>query len=156
VNFEIHSVLRQANYDLAKHQFNTVASAAMKILNALERVPGGHHETVIRDGLSILLRLLSPITPHICHALWRELKFGADILKAPWPEPDPKALDQDEIEYVIQINGKKKGSLKAPKGLDQPGLEQLARASPLIKKYIGEQAIRKIIIVPGKLINIVV
>ena len=79
-NFEIHSVLKQANYDLAKHQFNTVASAAMKILNALERVAGGYHEPVIKDGLSILLRLLSPITPHICHALWRELKFGEDVM----------------------------------------------------------------------------
>jgi leucyl-tRNA synthetase len=155
-NFEIHSVLKQANYDLSKHQFNTVASAAMKILNALERIAGGYHEPIIKDGLSILLRLLSPIAPHICHALWIELGFGKDVMTAPWPEPDPKALEQDEIEYVIQINGKKKGSLKAAKALDQKGLEQLVRASDLIKKYIGDQAIRKIIIVPGKLISIVV
>ncbi|MFY9315599.1 MAG: leucine--tRNA ligase [Burkholderiales bacterium] len=153
--FEIHSVLKQANYDLAKHQFNTVASAAMKILNALERFSGGRNQAT-EEGLSILLRLLSPITPHICHALWSELKFGEDIMMAPWPDPDPRALEQDEIEYVIQINGKKKGSLKAEKGLDQNGLEQLVRASPLIKKYIGDQAIRKTIVVPGKLINIVV
>src|SRR5258706_302027 len=73
-----------------------------------------------------------------------------------WPEPDPAALEQDEIEYVVQINGKKKGTLKAPKTLDQKGLELLVRASELIKKYIGEQAIRRIIIVPGRLINIVV
>ncbi len=76
-------------------------------------------------------------------------------MQAPWPEPDLAALEQDEIEYVIQINGKKKGTLKAPKALDQKGLEQLVRASDLIKKYIGEQVIRKIVIVPGKLINIV-
>ena len=155
-NFEIHSVLKQANYDLSKHQFNTVASAAMKMLNALERVAGGYHEPVIRDGLSILLRVLSPITPHICHTLWKALRFGEDVMKAPWPEPDPAALEQDEIEYVIQINGKKKGTLKAPKTLDQGGLEQLVRASDLVKKYIGEQIIRKIIVVPSKLINIVV
>jgi leucyl-tRNA synthetase len=154
-NFEIHSVLKQANYDLSKHQFNTVASATMKMLNALERVPGGGHEPVAREGLSILLRLLSPITPHICHALWRELGFGEDIMQAPWPEPDPAALEQDEIEYVIQINGKKKGTLKAAKALDQAGLDRLVRASDLAKKYIGGQAIRKIIVVPGKLINIV-
>ncbi len=154
-NFEIHSVLKQANYDFSKHQFNTVASAAMKVLNALERVAGGYREPVVKDGLSILLRLLSPIAPHVCHTLWRELGYGEDIMRAPWPEPDPAALDQDEIEYVVQINGKKKGTLKAPKTLDQKGLELFVRASELIKKYIGEQAIRRIIIVPGRLINIV-
>ena len=152
---EIHAVLKQANYDLGKHQFNTVASAAMKMLNALEKLPGVKNDTTT-EGLSILLRLLSPITPHACHALWRELGFGEDIMQASWPEPEAAALEQDEIEFVIQINGKKKGTLKAPKSLDQQGLEQLVRASDLIKKYIGEQAIRKIIIVPGKLINIVV
>jgi leucyl-tRNA synthetase len=155
-NFEIHSVLKQANYDLQRLQFNTVASASMKILNALERISGGYREPTVRNGVSILLRLLSPITPHICHALWRELGFGEDIMKAPWPEPDAAALEQDEIEYVIQINGKKRGTLKAPKTLDQKGLEMFVRASELIKKYIGEQVIRKIVIVPGRLINIVV
>lgn len=152
---EIHSVLKQANYDLGKHQFNTVASAAMKILNALEKLSGAKNEAA-REGLSILLRLLAPITPHVCHQLWRELGFGEDVMKAPWPEPEPAALEQDEIEYVIQINGKKKGSLKAPGTLDQKGLEHFVRASDLIKKYISEQGIRKIIIVPGRLINIVV
>ena len=79
--------LKQATYDLGKHQFNTVASAAMKILNALEELPGVKNGTT-SEGLSILLRLLSPITPHVCHALWRDLGFGEDIMTAPWPEPD--------------------------------------------------------------------
>jgi len=155
VRLEIHSVLKQANYDLGKHQFNTVASAAMKILNALEKLPGAKND-LTKEGLSILLRLLAPITPHLCHALWRELGFGEDIMQAPWPEPDPAALEQDEIEYVVQINGRKKGTLKAPKALDQKSLELFVRASDLIKKYIGAQVIRRIIIVPGRLINIVV
>jgi leucyl-tRNA synthetase len=127
----------------------------MKILNALERFAGGRNQ-VTEEGLKILLLLLSPITPHICHHLWRELGFGEDILRERWPEPDAAALEQDEIEYVIQINGKKRGTLKAPKTLDQKGLEMFVRASELIKKYIGEQVIRKIVIVPGRLINIVV
>ncbi len=155
LRLEIHSVLKQANYDFGKHQFNTVASAAMKILNALEKNPGAKNHAS-EEGLSILLRLLSPITPHVCHTLWRELGLGEDILHAPWPEPDPAALERDEIEYVVQINGKKKGTLTAPKALDQKGLELFVRASELIKKYIGEQAIRRIIIVPGRLINIVI
>jgi leucyl-tRNA synthetase len=152
--YDVHSVLKQINYDVERHQLNTVASGAMKILNALEIINGPHE--VVQEGLSILLRVLSPITPHIAHSLWRELGFGEDIMLATWPDPDPKALEQDEIEYVIQINGKKKGTLTFPKGLAQAALEALVRASDLIKKYIGEQPIRKIIIVPGKLINIVV
>jgi leucyl-tRNA synthetase len=153
--FEIHSVLKQANYDLAKHQLNTVASAAMKILNALDRFAGGRNETT-EEGLSILLRLLSPITPHICHHLWRELRFGEDVMKAPWPEPDAGALEQEEIEYVVQVNGKKRGSLVVPKSMGSRETEALVRASDIVRRYIGELVIRKVIIVPGRLINIVV
>ena len=151
--FEIHSVLKQANYDLQKHQFNTVASAAMKILNALDGFSGGRNE-VTEEGLRILLRLLSPITPHICHALWIELRFGEDIMTEPWPDPDPGALEQDEIAYVIQVNGKTRGNAKLPKSADQKTVE--AMAAEAVKKYIEGKAIRKTIIVPGRLINIVV
>jgi leucyl-tRNA synthetase len=152
-NFEIHSVLKQANYDLSKHQFNTVASAAMKMLNALERVAGGYHEPVIRDGLSILLRLLSPITPHICHVLWKELRLGEDVMNAPWPEPDPAALEQDEIDYVVQVNGKTRGNARVPKTADPKTAE--AMAAEAVKKYIDGKVIRKCIVVPGRLINLV-
>jgi len=151
---EVHSVLRQANYDLAKHQFNTVASAAMKILNALEAVPG--RNAASEEGLSILLRLLAPITPHISHSLWRALGFGADVLAASWPEPDPAALEQDEIEYVVQVGGKTRGSLRAPKGAGQPALESMVRASELVQKYATGKPIKRIIVVPGRLINVVV
>ena len=153
-NFEIHSVLKQANYDLSKHQFNTVASATMKILNALERVAGGYHEPIIKDGLSILLRLLSPIAPHICHALWIELGFGTDLMTAAWPEPDPAALEQDETDYVVQVGGKTRGNVKVSKSADRKTTE--AMAAEAVKKYIDGKAIRKTIIVPGRLINIVI
>jgi leucyl-tRNA synthetase len=153
--FEVHSVLKQANYDLAKHQFNTVASAAMKILNALERFSGGRNK-VTEEGLSILLRLLSPITPHICHQLWRELGFGEDVMLAPWPEPDAAALEQDEIEYVVQVGGKTRGSLRAPRAADRGALEALVQASAPVQRYATGKAIKRIIVVPGRLINVVV
>ncbi len=151
---EIHDVLRQANYDLGKHQFNTVASAAMKILNALEDIPG--RNAVSEEGLSILLRLLAPITPHLSHHLWRALGFGEDVLAAAWPEPDAAALEQDEIEYVVQVGGKTRGSLRAPKEAGQPALENLVRASALVQKYATGKPIKRIIVVPGRLINVVV
>jgi leucyl-tRNA synthetase len=148
---EIHDVLRQANYDLGKHQFNTVASAAMKILNALEKVPGRSPES--EEGLSILLRLLSPVTPHICHHLWRVLRFGEDVMRAPWPEPDPAALEQDEIEYVVQVGGKTRGSVKVARSADKKAIETSALSA--MAKYVAGQAVKRIVIVPGRLINIV-
>jgi leucyl-tRNA synthetase len=150
---EIHSVLKQANYDLAKHQFNTVASAAMKMLNALEKAPGRSRES--EEGLSILLRLLAPITPHVCHQLWRELGFGEDVMLAAWPEPEEEALKQDVVEYVLQVNGKTRGTLPVPHSADRGLIETLVRASELVKRYLEDKAIRKIIIVPGRLINVV-
>jgi leucyl-tRNA synthetase len=147
--FEIHTVLKQANYDMQKQQFNTVASAAMKILNALEKSPS-------REGLSILLRLLSPVTPHITHHLWRELKFGEDIMKAPWPEPDAAALEQDEVELVVQVNGKLRGSIRVPKAADRAAIEELARANPNVQRFVAGQNVKKVVVVPGRLVNLVV
>jgi leucyl-tRNA synthetase len=150
---EIHLVLKQANYDLGKMQFNTVASAAMKMLNALEKGIGDAHE---REGFSILLRLLSPITPHVCHALWQELGYGEDILNAPWPEPLEEALVQDEIELVLQVNGKTRGNVRVPAGADRAAIEAAATASDAAQKFMEGKPAKKVVVVPGRLVNIVV
>ena len=147
--FEVHTLLKQANYDLQKYQFNTVASAAMKILNVLEKTPSA-------EGLSILLRLLSPITPHVCHHLWRALGFGGNIMVAPWPEPDPAALEQDQVELVVQVNGKLRGSITVPKQADKAAIENLALANPNVQKFVAGQNVKKVIVVPGRLVNLVV
>ncbi|MDR2195321.1 MAG: class I tRNA ligase family protein, partial [Gallionellaceae bacterium] len=153
---EIHLALRQANYDLERFQFNTVASAAMKMLNALEKSgKETANRAVTQEALSILLRLLSPITPHIAHALWRDLGYGADILDAAWPEPLEAALVQDEIELMIQINGKLRGSLHVPANADKAAIEQLALASETVQKQLNGGAAKKIIVVPGRLVNVV-
>jgi leucyl-tRNA synthetase len=152
---EIHSVLKQANYDIERHQFNTVASAAMKILNALERLENVEDE-LVREGLSILLRLLSPIAPHVCHHLWRKLGFGEDILTAPWPEPDESALIADEIELVVQVNGKKRGTIRAPANASPAEIEKLVLADANVQKFVAGQPIKKVIVVPDRLVNVVV
>jgi len=155
---EIHLNLKQANYDFQKFQFNTVASAAMKMLNALERAPktATGHAAVAREGLSILLRLLSPITPHICHHLWRELGFGEDILHAPWPEPLEEALAQDEVELVLQVNGKLRGAVRVAAAAVREQIEAAALASEAAQKYMEGRPAKKVIVVPGRLVNIVV
>jgi len=154
---EIHVSLRQANYDLGRFQFNTVVSAAMKMLNALEKSgkePASR--AVVAEALSILLRLLSPITPHIAHALWLELGYGDDILSAAWPEPLDAALEQDEIELVIQVNGKLRGNLRVAKDTDKAQLEQLALAHEAVQKLLAGGSAKKVIVVPGRLINVVI
>ena len=158
VRREVHLNLKQANYDLQKFQFNTVASAAMKMLNALERAPkdDGGYAALVREGLSILLRLLFPITPHICHHLWRELGYGEDILQAPWPEPLEAALAQDEVELVLQVNGKLRGAIKVPSDAAKEQIEQLALAAEVAQKYMEGKPTKKVVVVPGRLVNIVV
>ncbi|KYC29474.1 leucyl-tRNA synthetase [Sterolibacterium denitrificans] len=158
VRREIHLNLKQANYDLGKQQFNTVVSAAMKMLNALEKAPQEDAETafVIHEGLSILLRLLSPITPHISHALWRELGYGEDILQARWPEPLEAALAQDELELVLQVNGKHRGNLRVPASADKAAIEAAALAAETAQKYMEGKPAKKVVVVPGRLVNIVV
>jgi leucyl-tRNA synthetase len=156
---EVHLTLKQANYDLGKHQFNTVASAGMKMLNALEKTikdAGNGRVAVAHEGCSILLRLLSPICPHITHTLWRELGYGDDILHAPWPEPLAEAMEQDEIELVLQVNGKLRGNLRVAKDTDKVTLEKYALAHEAVQKYLSGGVAKKIIVVPGRLINVVV
>jgi len=154
---EIHLLLKQANYDLAKLQFNTVASATMKMLNALEKVPKDDaHAPVLAEGFGILLRVLSPIAPHICHALWIELDFGTDILDAPWPEPVDAALAQNEEDLVLQVNGKHRGNIRVKVGADKTAIEAVALASEGAQKFMEGKPAKKVIVVPGRLVNIVV
>jgi len=158
---EVHAVLKQANFDLARHQFNTVASAAMKMLNALEKTPAADAANagdryVMAEGAGILLRVLSPITPHVCQHLWRELGYGDDILAAPWPEPDAQALDADEIELVVQVNGKLRGNIRVAKDADRQAIETAALGEPNVAKFVAGKPPKKIVVVPGRLVNIVV
>jgi leucyl-tRNA synthetase len=158
VRREIHATLKQANYDLERQQFNTVASAGMKMLNALEKLPkGAGWQAVAHEGLSILLRILSPIAPHITQTLWQQLGYGENILVATWPEPAESALIQDEIELVVQVNGKLRGSIVVARTADKSSIEQQAVAEPFVQKFLEDgTTVRKIIVVPNKLVNIVV
>ena len=157
VRREVHANLRQAMFDIERHQFNTVASAAMKIFNALTGVPreGAEARAVLHEGLSILLRVLYPITPHIGHVLWRELGFASDPMNVAWPEVDAAALETDEVELVIQVNGKLRGHLRAPRAADKTAIEALALAHEAVAKHSQGQAPKKVVVVPGRLVNVV-
>jgi leucyl-tRNA synthetase len=161
VRREVHLTLKQASYDLERHQFNTVASAGMKILNALERLPAAApgdavHAAVVAEGLSILLRVLHPITPHLAWTLWRDAGLGDDIEAAGWPQPEAAALVQDEVELVVQVNGKLRGSVRVPSSADRAQIEALALAAEAVLKHTGGATPKKVVVVPGKLVNVVV
>ena len=161
---EVHMLLKQATYDIQRKQFNTVASAAMKMLNALSNPLGfddpasaaGVPQRALHECFGILLRTLYPITPHISHELWRKLGFAGDILDAPWPEVDESALEQDEIELVVQVNGKLRGNIRIAKTAGKDAIEAAAIANEQVQKFIAGQKVKKIIVVPGRLVNVVV
>jgi leucyl-tRNA synthetase len=157
---EVHKILQQAEHDYKRLQYNTVVSAGMKMLNTLESAKlddSAASNAVIAEGFSIFLRILNPVAPHVTHVLWNELGFAkahGDILDAPWPQVDAAALEQAEIELMIQVNGKLRGSIKVAKEADKATIEAAALANENVKKFL-EGAPKKVIIVPGKLVNIV-
>ncbi|MCL4117611.1 UNVERIFIED_CONTAM: hypothetical protein GTU68_015676 [Idotea baltica] len=153
--FEIHSALKQATFDFDKSQFNTVVSACMKIINSLNNYDNLSKE-VKSEGFNILLRLLSPFAPHLCHNLWIELNFGNDILKASFPQVDNEALKKDDFLLIVQVNGKLRAKIELDANLSKQGIENKVLADPQITEYTDNKEIIKIIYVPQKLMNIVV
>ena len=161
LRLEIHTVLKQVDYDYQRMQYNTVVSGAMKMLNALEdfKPADAGDQAAAAEGFGILLRSLYPATPHIAHALWRELGYAAqfgELLDAPWPRPDESALQRDEIELVLQVNGKLRGSVTVPASADKAAIEAAALASEDFQKIANGAAPKKVIVVPGRLVNVVV
>jgi leucyl-tRNA synthetase len=129
----------------------------MKILNSLATVAGrSDADSVAHEGFSILLRLLSPVAPHLTHHLWRELGYGDDILQAPWPQVDPAALVRDTIELVVQVNGKLRGKISVAADADKKTVESAAQDDENVRRFIADKTVVKVIVVPGKLVNIVV
>lgn len=159
---EVHTVLRQVDYDYTRMQYNTVVSGAMKMLNALEDFKADGEagaQAALAEGFGILLRVLYPVTPHITHGLWGALGYAdlhGDLLDAPWPRLDEQALVQDELELVLQINGKTRGSLSVPAHASREEIERAAVASEAFEKFGGGATPRKVVIVPSRLVNVVV
>ena len=162
LRFEIHTVLKQVDYDYQRMQYNTVVSGAMKMINALEDFKAtdcAGAQVAQIEGFSILLRCLYPATPHIAHSLWDSLGYAGtlgDLLDAPWPKVDAGALVQDEIELMLQVNGKLRGAIVVPAGATKVEIELAAIESEVFKKISEGAAPKKVIVVPGRLVNLVI
>ena len=153
---EIHTALQKALFDYERQQYNTVVSACMTMLNALNRLDdSATAHAVLREGLGIMLPLLAPIAPHVTHSMWRELGFGDDIHHAGWPQVDEDALQSATITYVVQVNGKMRAKIEVAADADKAAIEDAARSNENVQRFTADQTVRKVIVVPNKLVNIV-
>ena len=158
LRFELHRLLGQINYDYERLQYNTVVSGAMKLLNLLETASRSSASwDLIDEGLDILLRVLYPVAPHITQALWsalgRQARFG-ELVYAPWPQPDPVALQRQLVDLVVQVNGKLRGSIRVAVDATREAIEAAVVADQALAKFLVVPP-KKFVVVPGKLVNVV-
>ncbi|MEY3410517.1 MAG: leucyl-tRNA synthetase, partial [Pseudomonadota bacterium] len=157
---QLHQTVEKITDDYSRRQtFNTAIAAVMELMNAYGKVEGDDAVTrsVRQEVLENVTLLLSPIVPHICQALWAELRKDGVIENATWPSADQSAMVQDEVELVVQVNGKLRGSITVAKTMAKEAIEQHAVTQPFVQKFLEDGAtVRKIIVVPNKLVNIVV
>nr|MCH9643747.1 class I tRNA ligase family protein [Gammaproteobacteria bacterium] len=158
IHLEIHSILHQASQDIERIQLNTVVSAAMKLLNVISKIDLSLDETapLVQEGLRILLLILSPITPHITHHLWNTLEYSGNILDVQWPKVNARALQCSTVEIIVQVNGKLRGKLSVTQDTMEEDIKTKALSLENVQRLIEGKTIRKTILVPKKLINLVV
>ena len=154
----IHLAIKQASQDIGQnHKFNTAIAAVMTLMNVLEKAPQTTEQdrALMQEGLETVALLLAPITPHICHALWNELGHADAVIDARWPSVDESALVQDTLQIVIQVNGKLRGHIEVAAQASREDIEAAARTNENVLRFTEGLTIRKVIVVPGKLVNIV-
>jgi leucyl-tRNA synthetase len=154
----IHQAIKQASHDVGQnHKFNTAIAQVMTLMNVLEKAPQGTEQdrALIHEGLETVTLLLAPITPHISHELWHRLGHADPVIDAGWPVLDESALVQDSLQLVIQVNGKLRGHIEMPASASREEVEAAARANENVLRFVDGLTIRKVIVVPGKLVNIV-
>lgn len=156
---KIHVTINKVNDDIGRrYTFNTAIAATMELINILSHAKdeSENGRAIMREGLETVILLLSPIVPHITEVLWREFGHTKPIIDAAWPEVDESALVQKELQLVVQVNGKLRAKIMVPSDADQKQIEESAISDENVQKFIAEKQIRKVIVVPGRLVNIVV
>lgn len=159
LRLKIHSTIDKVNDDIGRrYTFNTAIAAVMELINELARFDddSDNGKAVLREGVSTAVLLLSPIVPHICETIWQALSPNESIEQAGWPVADAQALMQDEIQMMVQVNGKVRGKLMLAADVSKQDAEAAALADENVQRFIVDKEIKKIILVPGRLVNIVV
>ncbi len=155
---EVHKTIEKVSDDLGRRQtFNTAVAAVMELLNHLQKAPQDNAQdiAIMREACESILLLLNPITPHIAHELWKVLGHNEDIDLAPWPQADKAALVEDEKLIIVQVNGKVRAKMTIAADASKESIEASAKEQPNVQQFIEGKTIRKVIVVPGKLVNIV-
>jgi leucyl-tRNA synthetase len=154
-----HQILEKMNRDYDKIHYNTVVAGAMELLNALDKFDASRNSdsaNTMRESIVMLNKVLSPVVPHIAHSLWHQLGEEGDVIDASWPIVDPDALVSDTVKMVIQVNGKLRSEIEVPASTSREEIEAMALIDDKAFRFIEDKPVRKIIVVPGKLVNIVV
>jgi leucyl-tRNA synthetase len=154
-----HQTLVKVTGDLGRRRvFNTAIAAVMEFMNTLSKFedtsPQGR--AIRQESLELVVQMLSPIIPHATHVLWRELGHDDSLIDRAWPQPDPQALIQDTVEIVVQVNGKLRGRVSVSATAEEAQIREAALADANVQKWVEGKPIRKVIVVKGKLVNVVV
>jgi leucyl-tRNA synthetase len=156
---QLHEAIQKVGDDLGRrHSFNTAIAALMELLNALGKFSdmSGQGRAVRHEALEAMVLLLNPVVPHISHALWQVLGHPETVLEnVPWPQPDPAALVRDTVTLAVQVNGKLRATIEVAANVSKEEAEAMARAQPQVQAHLEGLAVRKVIVVPGKIVNIV-
>jgi len=157
---QVHEAIQKVSDDLGRrYAFNTAIAALMELLNAVGRFddPSEQGRAVRHEALEAMVLLLNPVTPHIAHALWQVLGHGETLIEdQPWPKADPSALVRDAVTLAVQVNGKLRATIEVAVSAGKDEVERLALAEPKVAEFVGGQVPKKVIVVPGKIVNIVV
>ncbi len=155
---QVHETIKKVSDDIGRrYTFNTAIAAMMELLNALNKAKDTpQNRVVIQEGLEAVVLMLSPIVPHITQVLWEKLGHSELIIDAAWPEVDENALKRDDIEMVVQVNGKLRGHITVATDADKQSIETTALNEPKVQHFITGKTIKKVIVVPKKLVNVVV
>ena len=158
--YKIHSTLKKVTDDYKRRQtFNTAIAASMELLNSTARfkdqIDTDQDKALVQEALEIIVLMLAPIVPHFCHALWNHLGHSEAVMDAPWPISEEEALTQESITIVLQVNGKLRDRIEVPMDITKENLEQLALTNSAVKRFTDGKVLRKVIVVPKRLVNIV-
>jgi leucyl-tRNA synthetase len=155
---QVHETIKKVSDDMGRrYRFNTAIAAMMELLNHLARAPTTPSaQAIVQEGLEAVILMLSPIVPHVTQALWEMLGREGLVLDVPWPKFDPQALVREEIKMVIQVNGKLRGHIMVSPDADKKTIEDNALQDSNVQRFIGEKTVKKVIIVPNKLVNVVI
>ncbi len=159
LRLKIHTTISKVNDDIGRrYTFNTAIAAVMELSNTLSQAKdkSDNDRAIMHEGLEISILLLSPIVPHITDALWQKFGHTQSVINAPWPKIDADALVQNELQLIVQVNGKLRTKITVATGTDNKQIEETAIADEKVQRFIAGKKIQKVIVVPRRLVNIVV